>query len=411
VDGWDQVVGFFARVPAGVWVAAMTANLILTATTWSVARRRVRRAGERTAHPDLVTGQRRTRDTALTVAALVPAALFLIMVIAGSMHGLVAFGRDVLGWRDGWEYLVPATLDGVSVAFAFLAFRAVRRGKAPDRCYRVVWGAAGASASINFSYEFDESGNVLAGGYVGLLSVLGMVMFHEFLSQFEDGVDSHIRRENPKFGLRWVTWPTNTLLAAIAWRNHPPAEGTPGTVAAAVANLNRVREMKRTARATARPPRAIAVRPVRPADVAPTAAPPVGLQRLAEPRAPRTPGRRRSGRRSPREAEADAGEIRVPTTAVTVRAWAETWVRMSADDELLSGPLTDDTLARADYGRSARQLRRLRQAVLSGALRKQAERLGVELPDRYIDLPSLTAIDHATVSHGHGDEHVPIARD
>jgi hypothetical protein len=47
-------------------------------------------------------------------------------------------------------------------------------------------------------------------------------------------VDHRIRRENPKFGLRWLTWPTNTLLSAIAWRNRPPAEGTPGMVAAAV---------------------------------------------------------------------------------------------------------------------------------------------------------------------------------
>ena len=44
-------------------------------------------------------------------------------------------------------------------------------------------------------------------------------MFHEFLSQFEDGTDNRIRRQNPKFGLRWLTWPSNTLLAAIAWRN------------------------------------------------------------------------------------------------------------------------------------------------------------------------------------------------
>jgi len=66
---------------------------------------------------------------------------------------------------------------------------------APDRCYRVVGGAAGASASINFSYEFDQSGNVLAGGYVGLLNVLGMVMFQEFLSQFEDGVDNRRLRQ------------------------------------------------------------------------------------------------------------------------------------------------------------------------------------------------------------------------
>ena len=62
----------------------------------------------------------------------------------------------MLGRYHGWEYLVPAALDGVSVAFAFLALRAVRRGKAPNRCYRVVWGAAGASASINFSYEYGQ---------------------------------------------------------------------------------------------------------------------------------------------------------------------------------------------------------------------------------------------------------------
>ena len=72
----------------------------------------------------------------------------------------------------------------------------------------------------------------------------------------------------------------------------------------------------------------------------------------------------------------------MPTTAATVLAWAETWVRMSADEELLSGPLTDDQAARDRYGSSARQLRRLRQAVLSGALRQQAEQLGVDAPAR-----------------------------
>ena len=76
---------------------------------------------------------------------------------------------------------------------------------------------------------------------------------------------------------------------------------------------------------------------------------------------------------------------------------------MSADEELLSGPLTDDALARAHYGRSARQLRRLRRAVLSGALRQQAERLGVELPHTFIDLPTLTTIDPATASDKHAD--------
>ena len=85
---------------------------------------------------------------------------------------------------------MPGTLDGVSVTFAMLAFRAVRKGKTPDRCYRVVWGAALASATINFSYEYGKSGNALAGGYVGLLCLFGMVMFDEFLNQFEDRSDN-----------------------------------------------------------------------------------------------------------------------------------------------------------------------------------------------------------------------------
>jgi hypothetical protein len=86
VDVWGWVLVFVGQVPPAVWVGAMAINLILTAATWSVAWRRVRRAGERLANPSLDTGRRR-RDTALTVAALVPAAaLFLIMVVAGSMR-------------------------------------------------------------------------------------------------------------------------------------------------------------------------------------------------------------------------------------------------------------------------------------------------------------------------------------
>ena len=156
-------------------------------------------------------------------------------------------GSYVLGWRGGWQLLVPATLDGVSLAFAMLAFRAVRQGRSPDRSYRAVWVAAAASATINFGYEYGTSANVLAGGYVGLLSLFAMFIFDELLAQFEKQAPT-LRRENPKFGLRWVTWPSNTFCAAVAWRNHPPPAGTPGTVRDAVDNLERVRELKRVAR-------------------------------------------------------------------------------------------------------------------------------------------------------------------
>src|SRR4051812_8927094 len=96
-------------------------NMVVTALTWSTARSRVRRAGQRVADPELMAGGTRANDTMLTVASLVPAGLFWVMVLAGSFHGLVAFGRNTLGWRNGWELLVPGTLDGVSVTFAMLA--------------------------------------------------------------------------------------------------------------------------------------------------------------------------------------------------------------------------------------------------------------------------------------------------
>ena len=185
---WEQALEMLGRVPSGVWVALAILNMMVSIGTWSTARRRMRRAGERSADPQLVSGPAKTKDTALTVASMIPAALFWAMVLAGSFHSLIAFGREVLGWRGGWAYLVPGTLDGVSVTFAFLAFRAVRKQKAPDRCNRVVWGAAIASATVNFAYEYTHSGrNLVAGGYLALLSLFGMVMFHEFLDQFEEG--------------------------------------------------------------------------------------------------------------------------------------------------------------------------------------------------------------------------------
>jgi hypothetical protein len=97
---------------------------------------------------------------------------------------------------------------------------------------------------------------------VALLSLFGMVMFYEFLNQFEEGT-GYVRRENLTFGLSWLTWPTNTFCAAVAWRNHPPVEGTAATVRDAVANLHRARALKRAARqarAETRHERALAAR-------------------------------------------------------------------------------------------------------------------------------------------------------
>ncbi|HZN75665.1 MAG TPA: hypothetical protein VFC00_28880 [Micromonosporaceae bacterium] len=44
---WERVIGFVGQIPAGVWVGLSVANVVVTVATWSVARRLVRRAGER----------------------------------------------------------------------------------------------------------------------------------------------------------------------------------------------------------------------------------------------------------------------------------------------------------------------------------------------------------------------------
>jgi hypothetical protein len=420
-----RVVASVGRVPAGVWMMLALASLVVAVLTLSRARRRMRRGGERAADSWLVAGSvARGRDTALTVASMIPAVLFWAMVLAGSLHGLVAFGRSVLGWHAGWEYLVPGTLDGVSVTFAFLAFRAVRMKKAPGRCYRVVWGAAVASATVNFAYEYTHSGhNIIAGGYLALLSLFGMVMLHEFLDQFEEGT-AYVKRGSPKFGLRWLTWPTNTLCAAVAWRNYPPAEGTSATILNAVANLDRVRELKQAARdakIVTRHQRALAAArrheelqaaktgpgatgsmtaggaevaaPVNgPFPVASIAAGPVEVPtkvpapsvaiKSATPESPTPPKRRREA-----GGELRATGMRVPSTAVTLSEWASLWVKMCADPESGLGPLKDDDV-RVRYGLTAKQLRNVRHAATSGALRQKAIELGVQLPPGYVDTPA-----------------------
>jgi hypothetical protein len=226
---WRSITSYADRVPSGVWAALMVANLVLTIATHGRARRRLKRAGERSAHPERFAAERsRKRDVALTVASLVPAALFWGMVLAGSFHSLVAFGRNVLDWNDGAEYLVPGTLDGVSVTFAFLAFRAIHKHRDPSRCQRVVWAASLVSAVVNFNYEYTYThDNLIAGLYLAVLSVFGMVIFHEFLAQFEEGAEYVRRNKRPPWGLRWFTSPYSTACGAIAWENFPAADGRP----------------------------------------------------------------------------------------------------------------------------------------------------------------------------------------
>jgi Protein of unknown function (DUF2637) len=389
VSGWVEAI---AAVPAVVWVTVTGVCLLAVALTSWATRRTMRRASRRSAasaagveHPG--------SGVWLTLATLVPAVFFFVMVLAGSFHGLVGFGYFTLGWRGGWQLLVPATLDGVSLAFAMLAFRAVRNGRSPDRSRRVVLVAAAASATINYGYEYGTAGTVLAGGYVGLLSLFAMFLFDELLAQFETQQQT-LRRDNPKFGLRWLTWPSNTFCAAVAWRNHPPVDGTPGTVRSAMENLERVRAGKHAARIRRHHSgSATAVVPGPPGQARTAVAsgfsdplPRADDDGLAA-RPVRLVPARGSGHTVGRGGRPDRGEVRVPTTAATVRQWAALWLAMCADPVLASGPLTDDEVALSRFGVKARQLRNVRYAASTGALRRRAAELDVALPPDYVDTP------------------------
>lgn len=416
---WSAITGFLARVPAGMWAALLVVNIVLTILTLGMARRRIRAAGRRAAHPDRVAERGRRRNAALTVASLVPAALFWGMVLAGSFHGLVAFGRNTLGWNDGTQYLVPGTLDGVSVTFAFLAFRAIHKHHNPGRSRKVVWAASLSSATVNFAYEYGHTGhNLIAGAYLAVLSVFGMVIFHEFLAQFEEGTEYIRHGKRPAWGLRWVTSPCSTFRAAVAWENYPPADGTPATVRCGLENLERVRALRqgaieqrileRHARKVAAVRRAAHLAAARanpnqapgdegtpteqvPAPVVVTTPPAPAARQPAVVKAPRA---RAMALASARGKTTPSDPRVVPTTAATVREWAEIWVAMCADGDLIQGPLNDDEYARATFRVTGRQLRNIRTAVVSGALTRRAAELGVELPAEFT-----TAVRHQVNDH------------
>lgn len=131
----------------------------------------------------------------------------------------------------------------------------------------------------------------------------------------------------------------------------------------AVANLERVRALKTTAREVrieTRHARALE-RKRRQSDLAMADSPTL---QAAMPLAPPT--------------------MRVPSTASTIALWASTWVKMCADGDWAQGPLSDQR-SRAQYQMTARQLRNVRHAATSGALRLRVAELGVTLPPGYVD--------------------------
>jgi hypothetical protein len=190
-----------------------------------MAVRGVGSSGPATAHPERFAVERsRKRDVALTVASLVPAALFwhglgrLVPLTDRVRPQRAGFGTAA---RHTW-FLERSTAER---DVAFLAFRAIHKHRDPSRCQRMVWAASLASAIVNFNYEYTYThDNLIAGLYLAVLPVFGMVIFHEFLAQFEEGAAYMRRNKRPPWGLRWFTSPYSTAVVGYLpdASNRPP---------------------------------------------------------------------------------------------------------------------------------------------------------------------------------------------
>ncbi|MDG4792040.1 DUF2637 domain-containing protein [Micromonospora sp. WMMD1102] len=249
---WGQFAGWLDSIPALVWLAL--AAVLFVALL--VMRYRLNKA--RNANP---TPNKDGSNPlgGLFYASVAVSVILWAGVLIGSAKNLIGWGRDTLNWTGGWEYLVPATLDGVAIAFAVLMFAAVRGGRSANRAARVVWVATAVSATIGFSHEYDRTiASTFAAMYLAFLALGAMAILHELLDLFRSHTEKKTARISPVFGLRWVTYLPNTLCAWLAWQNHPPRPlpATPtddqivwyGSVRHAVAHLEMVRRAKRIAR-------------------------------------------------------------------------------------------------------------------------------------------------------------------
>jgi len=243
-------------VPSWIAVALGAATLCLILAVVLIGMRGKRAAKNEDAGVKDAKALRR-----LFTAALIPSLGVIASVMAISFVGLASFARDDMGWHSWIRFIVPVSLDGISITFGFWAFVAVKRGRDPRRSEKIVYIGALISAWINFNHGRQEWTGV-AGIYLGFLSLASAWMFHELLAQFSDGHENlpKVRRNGiPVFGERWLWAMPSTFSARRAWIVYPPAADVEPTVSNALSHLQAMRverAQERQARKTGNRPAA-----------------------------------------------------------------------------------------------------------------------------------------------------------
>ena len=130
---------------------------------------------------------------------------------AASWHGLVRFGRNELQLTDGWEYLVPISLDGAAAYAAWLALRAVLAGDSAvwPRLLTLVYAISSAA------FNAHAAPTPAAALFYGAMSLSAVVLWDTTLRALRRDqlrtmgvIEGPAARYRP---LRWLFAPTETL--------------------------------------------------------------------------------------------------------------------------------------------------------------------------------------------------------
>lgn len=173
-----------------------------------------------------------TGRKALAAVGVAALALVVLAPAAASWHGLVATGRDVFDLRDGWEYVVPLTLDGAALYAGALSIRAILKGDSAFGARFLTALYALAAAGFNgFHALTTAGGNVPAALFFAGASLSAVVLWDVTLRALRRDqlrAAGLIEKPLPRFrGLRWVVAPRETARAwrlAVVEQIHDPAE-------------------------------------------------------------------------------------------------------------------------------------------------------------------------------------------
>jgi len=201
------------------WVLSGIVGLVVLAACAVVFRTRRTHSAEGASSDSWERSEERRRRKEAVYGSASYVLLFCCAAVAAalSFHGLVGFGREILGLTNGWEYLVPFGLDGAAMFCSVLAVREASHGDAALGSRMLVWLFAGAAAWFNWVHAPRGVDHAGAPQFFAGMSLSAAVLFDRALKQTrraalrEQGL---VPRPLPQIRMvRWLRAPRETFAA------------------------------------------------------------------------------------------------------------------------------------------------------------------------------------------------------